>query len=209
MTPILINVGYFLMLSALLVRDILWLRAILIAAQSSLFSYGLVSANQPVIFWNGLFVIINIIQVIRLVRERRPIELPEKLIEIYDKVFSSMRRREFLYLWHMATERQFKDQLIVEGGKHPKEISLIISGKVEVLKDEQQMALLSKGSFIAEMSFLTGKVASADVKALGNVKLISWEQKKLHSLKQINTELFIKLQNILGKDLTEKVNPNL
>ena len=69
MIPVLINSGYFLMLSALLVRDILWLRAILIAAQISLFSYALLSANQSAAFWNGLFVLINTVQVIRLIRE--------------------------------------------------------------------------------------------------------------------------------------------
>ena len=72
------------MFTALLVRDILWLRSILIAAQTSLFSYGMAISNYAVAFWNGLFVLINIIQVARLVRERRPIDLPTDLIDIYE-----------------------------------------------------------------------------------------------------------------------------
>lgn len=207
MTVILINVGYFLMLSALLVRDILWLRAILIAAQSFLFSYAMILGNQNVAFWNGLFVLINTVQVIRLIRERRPIKLSDSLEDIYQLVFTSLRRREFLYLWHMGNVNTVQDSIIIYKGKHQKNIALILDGMVEVNSENRLIAQLSRGSFVAEMSFLTGNPATADVKALGTVKLILWPQNKLRSLQQINPDLFIKLQNILGKDLTQKVNP--
>ena len=55
------------------------------------------------------------------------------------------------------------------------------------------------------MSFLTGEEATANVIAQGNVKYIAWEQEKLKSLKQLNPDLLIKIQNILGKDLTMKL----
>jgi len=207
MGSFLINAGYFLMFTALLVRDILWLRSILIAAQTSLFSYGMAISNYAVAFWNGLFVLINIIQVARLVRERRPIDLPTDLIDIYEKVFSSMRRREFLYWWHTGTIHQVENEIIIYKGEYQKEVSMIISGTVTVTKNERIIAELSRGSFIAEMSFLTAEPASADVKANGLVKYMSWDQEKLRSLRQINSELFIKIQNVIGKDLTKKINP--
>ena len=90
------------MLVAFTVRDILWLRILLVSAQLSLFSYGLISANIPVAFWNALFFAINGYQVIRLFQQRRPIELPVELVDLYEQLFSSMRRREFLYFWQMG-----------------------------------------------------------------------------------------------------------
>ncbi len=208
MATILINSGYFLMLSALLVRDILWLRTILIAAQSILMSYALISGNENIAFWNGLFVLINTIQVMLLIRERRPIKLTDPLENIYQLVFASLRRREFLYLWHMGNVNTVQDSIIIQKDKHQKNIALILDGAVEVKSENRLIAQLSRGSFVAEMSFLTGNPATADVKAKGSVKLLSWPQSKLRGLQQINPDLFIKLQNILGKDLTQKVNPS-
>lgn len=66
---ILVNLGYIFMLAALTVRDILWLRILLVSAQLSLFSYGLITSNTPVAFWNALFFVINSYQVVRLFQQ--------------------------------------------------------------------------------------------------------------------------------------------
>jgi len=196
---LLVNLGYIFMLAALTVRDILWLRVMLISAQLSLFSYGMVTNNFPVAFWNILFFIINSYQVVRLIQERRPIDLPGDLLELYEKIFSSMRRREFLYLWNMGFINEVIDEQIVKKGTKQKNLLMVLSGKVDVKNKERIIAKLARGSFVAEMSFLTGETATADVFAKGRVKYISWDQHKLHSLKQLNPDLLIKIQNILGK----------
>ena len=205
MQDILINIGYILMLGAFVVYDILWLRSILISAQLSLLSYGVFTDNYAVIFWNGLFVIINTIQVIYLIKQRQPIELPTDLLDLYENYFKEMRRREFLYFWNMGTVNKVNDKLLIKQGEHQKEISLILSGLIEVKKNQNKIAELNRGSFIAEMSFLTGKPASADVYAKGTVRYIAWNQKKLKDCEKLNPQLLIKIQNILGKDLAEKV----
>ena len=205
MTQLLVNLGYILMLLALLVRDILWLRSILMSAQIILFSYGLVSENYSVAFWNILFFAINGFQVSRLIRERRPIELPSEITDIYENIFSSMRRREFLNLWHMGSIDSVENEQFIKKGRKQKKLYLILSGKVRVENKGALITKLGRGSFLAEMSFLTGNPATADVIADGKVRYIFWEQQKLNDLQKINADLFIKLQNILGKDLTEKV----
>ena len=55
------------------------------------------------------------------------------------------------------------------------------------------------------MSFLTENPATADVFADKKIRYIFWEQEKLNDLQKINVDMFIKLQNILGKYLSEKV----
>ena len=85
------------------------------------------------------------------------------------------------------------------------ELFLILSGSVEVVKSGKHLANLSRGNFIAEMSFLSGEPASADIIAKGDVQYITWNQDKLKSLEQLNSELLIKIQNILGKDLVGKI----
>lgn len=205
MTQFLVNLGYILMLLAMLVRDILWLRAILISAQLSLFSYCILIENYTVAFWNFLFFVINGIQVVRLVRERRPIDLPPEITDLYDNIFSSMRRREFLNLWHMGSIKDAENEQLIAANRVQKKLFLILSGKIRVEKNGDLITKLGRGSFLAEMSFLTGNPATADAFADGKVCYIFWEQQKLNDLQKINSDLFIKLQNILEKDLSEKV----
>jgi hypothetical protein len=110
MTYILVNLGYFFMFLALATKDILLLRSILILGQLSLVSFGYLSDNLYVSFWNVLFFGINSFHIVRLLRERRKIELPAELIDLYERVFHSMSRREFLMFWNMGrTERREGD----------------------------------------------------------------------------------------------------
>ena len=206
---ILINLGYIFMLAALAVRDILWLRSLLFSAQVSLFSYGIFTDNTPVIFWNALFFLINGYQVIRLIRQRRPIDLPEDLVDLYENIFSSMRRREFLYFWQMGNLHQVVHKKLIGRGEPQKDLLLILSGELQVKNKGKLIASLTRGNFVAEMSFLTGEPATADVFAVDEVSYISWNQNKLHSLEQLNPDLLIKIQNILGKDLTSKLKKDL
>lgn len=202
---VLVNIGYVFMLAALTVRDILWLRSLLVSAQLSLFSYGIISGNIPVAFWNALFFVINTYQVVRLIQQRRPIDLPEDLIDLYENIFPTMRRREFLYFWQMGNIHELKHKKLISKGENQKNLLLILSGEVEVKSTGKLIAKLSRGSFVAEMSFLTGEPATADVFVPEKASYISWNQQKLRSLEQLNPDLLIKIQNILGKDLTSKL----
>ena len=205
MVQILINIGYLFMLSAMTVRDILWLRVLLVTAQLTLFSYGILVDNLNVAFWNLLFLSINTFQIIRLIRERRPIELPPDQLDLYQKIFSGMRRREFLYLWHMGNVTVAEDVQLIKADTRQDKLFLVLEGQVRVVRDGKLITHLKRGSFIAEMSFLTGNPATADVFADGWVRYLFWEQDKLRDLQKMNQALLIKFQNILGKDLTEKI----
>ncbi len=205
MTQLIVNIGYTLGLIALTVKDVLWLRSILMLSQLSLFSYALLMSNANVACWNILFFTINSIQVVRLARERRPLVLPEEIQDLYEHLFRDMTPREFLYFWSTGHAEEVQDELLIREGGRMDKISLILTGRVNVLKNGAVIAELTRGSFLAEMSFLTGEPASADVQALGAVRYICWDQEKLRGLKQLNPVLLIKIQHILGKDLAGKV----
>lgn len=202
---IFLNLAYLLMVAALVVRDILWLRSLLTISQFSFISYAILTDNFSMTIWNSLFIAVNAVQLFRLFWEQKPVILPPDLDEIHKKVFSIMKKREFLYFWETGRVRQIENQYLIRTGTPQTELSLIVSGAVAVSAGGKEVARLSRGSFIAEMSFLTEEPASANVRADGLVTYISWDQAKLTSLKQVNPDLLIKLQAILGKDLSYKL----
>ena len=209
---ILLTSSYFVNLIALLVRDILWLRSILMGAQmfmiiSSVVRLLSLKPGYAEIFLiaNSIFFIINTFQVIRLLLERRPISLPDNLREIYTNLFSVMSRREFLYFWNTGKVNEIKKDFMVQEGEVPKELILIVNGTVSIQKAGREIAKRKRGSFVAEMSFMTGEKASADACPIDTVEYIGWDQDKLSNLKLANPDLMIKIQAILGKDLTKKL----
>ena len=64
---------------------------------------------------------------------------------------------------------------------------------------------MKRGKFIAEMSLITNEPASADIFSNKSLKYIAWNQDELRHLQKSNKELWIKLHNILSKDLINKI----
>lgn len=203
----LVHFGYLLQLFALLARDVLWLRGILVAAQSVLAVYAYLRGPEylPYVFWNALFVVINLYWVVRLLRERAAVELPEELRATYEKHFAALAPPEFLRLWRDGERRTASDTQLVKQDSVPDALYFLLAGEVAVRSNGRELARLAPGNFVAEMSLLTGERTTADVHALGTVEYLAWPAATLTRLKARNPMLWSKIQSVLGHDLVEKI----
>ena len=199
------NIAYALMLVALGVRNILWLRIILVSAQITFIVYGITAPNLTILIWNSIFLTINAVQSIILIKRRRPIDLPAEIEDLHENKFSDMSKRDFLYFWQIGKIVDFNNRIIIRDGEHQNRLLLILKGEARVLKKKKEIAVLSRGDFIAEMSFLTQKPAFADVKTDTHLSCIEWEKENLGNLEKLNPALWSKLQRTLSKDLITKV----
>ncbi len=200
-----INIGYLLILFALTVKDILWLRSIFILAHVCFISFAALSENLPMALWNGLFLLINLYHVVKIITNRRPVVLPDDLKRIHEEIFSMMSARDFLYFWHLGRLGQIDGGMLIQVNQRQEEVLLLLSGTVKVIKDGKVVARLSRGSFLGEMSFLTGELTSADVEAEGAVRYLAWNQQKLRDLQSLNPTFFSKIHFIFGQDLSRKI----
>lgn len=203
----LVHFGYLLQLFALLARDVLWLRGILVAAQSVLAAYAYLRGPEylPYVFWNALFVVINLYWVVRLLRERAAVELPEELRATYEKHFAALAPPEFLRLWRDGERRTASNTQLVKQDSVPDALYFLLAGEVAVRSNGRELARLAPGNFVAEMSLLTGERTTADVHALGTVEYLAWPAATLTRLKARNPMLWSKIQSVLGHDLVEKI----
>jgi CRP-like cAMP-binding protein len=201
----LVHVGYLLQLFALLARDILWLRGLLIAAQSLLALYAWRMGLWPYVFWNGLFVSINAIWVARLLSERRAVRVPDELKQIHEAHFAALTPPEFLRIWQSGTRISARDVQLVRENSKPDALYFLLSGEAVVRHGERQLAHLAAGNFIGEMSLLTGERTTADVVALGAIEYMSWPAEALARVRGRNPVLWAKIQSVLGHDLVEKI----
>ncbi len=205
---ILLNFGYLLTFSALAIRDVLWLRLILISSQFCLFIYNFLFINNYYAsFWMIFFILINSFMVFKIFNERRIRLIPEEIRDLYEDIFKELTTSEFLYFWNMGTIKKYNNETIIRSGTKQESLLLMLSGKAAVKVNNNTIANLYRGSFIAEISFLTNEPASADVITKNEVICIIWKNERLKKLKIENTNFWMKLQHALSEDLIKKVKP--
>ena len=202
---VMVNAGYVCMLAGFLLRDVLWLRAALAIGQACVAVYALVIGRAPVAFWNALFAVINIVWVIRIVRERRPVRIPPPLADLYERVFAAMSPPEFLAFWAAGQTESWGDRLVVGAGTQPPAVYMVLDGLARVERGGRVLSTLERGHFLAEMSFLTGQPASANIRGDGVLATRAWTRDHLRAVQTSKPALFMKLQGIMGCDLAAKI----
>ena len=202
---ILLNSGYFLVFLALAIREILWLRITITFGQSTLFTYSMLNGNYNIAFWNSLFVMVNIIQIIIIYRERQQLEIPEEVQDIYDTIFHANTNRQFLYFWDQGKAEFVENKTIIKAGDIQKDLMLVLNGTAEVKRDATVIAQLERGQFIAEISYITGKTASADVVVKERLSYMIWDRETLDNLRKTKPAIMDKLDRILTLDMADKL----
>ena len=204
---IFVNVGFGLVFLALAIRESLWLRIILTVAYvfRLIYSFYFVG-NLNISLWNVAFILVNIVMIAIILDERKIHLIPDELKDIKSTIFDALTSKEFVYLWSIGNLIEIeKNHRIIKEGIHQEKLMFILSGTAVVLRNDKVIANLSRGQFIAEMSLITNEPASADIYSNKDIQYIMWEQAELRHFEKTNKDLWIKLHNILSKDLIEKI----
>jgi hypothetical protein len=194
---------------AYLVKDILWLRVLTVFACIAGIIFNYYAPATPlwvVIYWNLLFLVINLVQIGIIVKERREVSFTEEEQELYETLFKNFAPFEFMKLLRVGRWLEAKkEQVLAVEQKQLEEVMLIYNGHVEVEAEGQTIAQLKDGSFIGEMSFITGGAATATVKALEPTRYLSWSKEDLRKLLKRNPSMRFAMQTVLSTDLTKKL----
>ena len=82
---------------------------------------------------------------------------------------------------------------------------LILNGKADVVWTGENIATLERGQFIAEVSYITGKPASADVIVQDEFIFYTWDRDTLDLLRKSKPATMGKLDRILTIDMAAKL----
>ena len=122
-----------------MVSDILWLRSIIIL--SNLFGIAVNYSFKPPfmigIRWNFFFILANLIQIARILNDRRDVELNEEEQQLYDALFGdTFSRQEYKKLLNEAEWHDLQPgQLLMAQGEQIDKIHLISKGVCVVEQD--------------------------------------------------------------------------
>ena len=193
-----------------LMKDIILLRVIAILSSLLGIVYNFFATAEPlwlVIFWLSIFIVINLYQTITILFESRLVEFTESELDIRNKFFKQLSLTHFKKLINLGKYQTFPEEArIIRMNQDTPELKLIISGAVKIKQNDKILATLRAGSFIGEISFMSGSKASANVSASEETKVIAWDQMGLRKLLLANPSLHLIFSEIINKDLSQKLS---
>lgn len=206
------HIAFALIAISYLVRDIFYLRVLSVIASSAGIIYNYFAPSQPLwtpIFWNGVFMTVNIVQLFIIWQERRGIEFSEEQKEIYQMIFKNFSPLEFAKLMRLSRWINVEQgATLITEKKETKFVYLIYNGEVSVLINGKEVVRLKDGAFVGEMSFITGNLPSATVKTTKPTRLIAWSKDELRDLLHRNPAMESTMHATLSADLSKKLAPS-
>ncbi len=203
------HLSYALVALSFLLRDVLLLRLVAIAAALCNIAFAYSFGAQPnwiPIFWQSLFIAINVGWSARLIYERRGVVLSEDERELYRTLFRQFTPFEFLKLLHAGQWRTAAAGVaLATSGANLDELLLIYNGEVEVALPDGGARRLKDGAFLGEISLLRGGPATATVRTMCPTRYIAWPKAGLKQLLQRNPAMRFAMQGVISEDLTRKL----
>lgn len=204
----LIHSANLIYLVSYVMRDILWLRifTVIAAACLILYFYFLPEPLLTPVYWNILFVALNIYWISRLLLERRPVQLTADEKRLCELVFRLVSPREMISLLKIGTwENAEANECLVAAGSELDKLMLIQSGQACLMVDGMKTQIINPGQFMGSISFITDENAPADFVALEPTRYMRWDKSSLKRYLTKNPELHAAIQATLSMDLTEKL----
>jgi hypothetical protein len=203
-----IHAANVLLLVAYSVRDILWLRLFAVGASLISIPYFLLQSTTlwAPLSWSVVFAAINLLQSWRLFIERRPVKLTPDEEDIRRLVFRDLPPRKVLQVLSIGSWITLEvGQRLIEQGKLPETVSLIVRGKVRVTRDGRVLADLIAGDFVGSALILSGIPAEADAVTVEPGRAMRWEIGVLERYLTANPETRTVMLQHVARDLAAKV----
>lgn len=207
--PTTLQISYCVTAFAYLLKDILWLRFTLIVSASLVIAYNYIDAlqtNLNEVYWHALFILINVLQLIMMMRDVSGARLNAAEKEIYIQIFPSLTPADFHKLIKAGKLISYsKDTVLTREGFPINKLYLIHRGTVSVTKAGSHIADLGKNAFIGEMAFVTNRMASATVTVSRDSKIFTWEFHHLQAIMKGNSKMQNNFHASLGTDMAKKL----
>ena len=203
-----IHVANVLLVVAYSVRDILWLRLFAVGASLISIPYFVL---QPATLWAPLswsvvFAAINLLQSWRLFIERRPVKLTPEEENIRRLVFEDLPPRKVLQVLSLGSWVTAETgERLIESGKLPDTILLIVGGKVRVTRDGRVLGELIAGDIVGSALIFSGVPSDVDAVTVERVRAMRWQVGTLQRYLAANPETRGVMQRHLTRDLARKV----
>jgi hypothetical protein len=204
----LVNFSNIVFLVAFSVRDVFRLRILSIIGEALTLPYYYLQDEKlwPPIFWGGAFIIVNVVRIVSMALERRPVVLNDKEEQLYRVAFSSIDKREFLRLVSLVRWVDCSPgEVILEKGQQVADAIVLISGDLEAILSSKTRMSIRPGQLVGDVSAYSGLASPVDIVARNTGTLAKWDLRHIREFTASRPELRANFLRIVAMDLAAKL----
>lgn len=198
---IVIAISYFL-------TNIFWLRVVAVCGLFLEIVYFRMTGTNTtsVVLWDALFIIINLYQLIWLIREKINARLPEKDADMLRLSFSGLDDSQIARMLKAADWKDYQVGDVLTRQDAPVDaLYFLCSGRAKVEVDGRYITHLEKGSFVGEIAYLTGNPATAKVTIDEPARALAFSKMRMAKVTAKDSQISGILYQLLGRDLAQKM----
>jgi hypothetical protein len=202
------HISYLLIAISYWLTDIFWLRVVAVVGLSLEILYFWHSGGdlRTGIGWDLIFILINLYQLYRLVKDRLALRLPEGDRELLRSVLTGLDDSQIARLLSAGAFHDLANgTTLAMENEALKTMSFICSGRARVMIGGREVSRLEKGSFVGEVALLTDKPATATVIAEDDMRALAFDGNVLRQFFHKETEVAGLIYQLLGRELANKI----
>ena len=202
------TLSYAIIALSYLMTRIFWLR---VAAVIGLFleiAYFRLSGGDLKIGigWDAIFIAINLAMLFLLVRERASLTLPEKDAPMLRQSFAGLDDAQIARLLKAADWRDAQPgEILTKQDNAVDSLFFLCSGRASVEVNGSFETYLEKGSFIGEIAYLTGNLATATVVIDEPSRVLAFSKLRMAKVTDRDSRIAGIIYELLGRDLAQKM----
>jgi len=170
------HVAYVLLIVSMMMRNMNWLRffAILAGAISAVFYWTL--GDFVSMFWESLFSLVNLAQFAILQIENRRGRFSDEEAAFIKACLPGVERAQARRLMKIGAWTEVQDGVtLIEEDTCPRNLKYVVTGEASVQREGRTLGKAQEGDFLGEISYLTGKKATATVVTVQPTRYLAGE----------------------------------
>lgn len=200
------HVAYVLLIVSMLMRSMRWLRIFAICAGSVSAIYYWTQADYVSVFWETIFTLVNIFQLFYIAIENSRGKFSKDEGYFIETCLPGLERAQARRFVKLGAWTQVSDgAVLITEDTCPQRLKFVVDGTAIVKRKSKHLGKVGKGDFLGEMSYLTGKNASASVIAETTLRYLAFDRSVLKLHLDKNPEVRFALESSFNRNLVGKL----
>lgn len=201
------HLAYVLLILSMMMRSMNWLRFFALLAGTVSSIYYAILHDYVSMFWEGLFALVNVGQLIILKIENRRGRFSEEEDMFIKANLKGVERAHARRLMKIGAWTEVQEEVeLTTQNERPNRLKFIVSGEARIERDGQVVGTAKPGDFIGEMGYLTDNPATASVITTEITRYLAFEYDDLRDFLQKNQEVRHALEASFNRDLVGKLS---
>jgi CRP-like cAMP-binding protein len=202
------HLSYIVIAFSYFLTNIFWLRvAAVIGLSLEILYFRLTGLGTHTgLPWDIVLILINCYELTWLIREKLQARLPDADAAMLRSAFGGLDDAQIAKLLRAAEWKTYKPGEVLTRQDAPVDaLYYVCTGRADVDVDGKSVAFLESGSFVGEIAYLTGNVATARVTVIEEARALVFSKMGMAKVMASDRQISGIMYQLLGRDLAAKM----